>query len=94
MTGHIRSKGVIEVLARVISERDAPAILRSDDGPEFVSKAILSWIVEADVWVALIDPGKPWRNATDETFNGRFRDEYLSVEWFRSRREARVIIGA
>jgi len=37
---------------------------------------------------ALIDPGKPWQNDTDESFNGKFRDECLSLEWFRSRREA------
>jgi putative transposase len=61
-------------------------------GPEFVSKAILEWIVEANIQVALIDPGKPWQNGTDESFNGKFRDECLSVEWFRSRREAAVII--
>jgi putative transposase len=40
----------------------------------------------------LIDPGKPWQNGADESFNGRFRDECLPVEWFRGRREAKVII--
>jgi putative transposase len=40
----------------------------------------------------LIDPGKPWQNGTNESFNGRFRDECLSLEWFRSRREAKAII--
>ena len=41
---------------------------------------------------ALIDPGKPWQNGTTESFNGKFRDECLSLEWFRSRAEAKVII--
>ena len=41
---------------------------------------------------ALIDPGKPWQNGADESFNGRFRDECLSLEWFRSRQEVRVVI--
>ncbi len=41
---------------------------------------------------ALIDPGKPWQNANDESFNGKLRDEFLSVEWFRSRAEAKVVI--
>lgn len=40
----------------------------------------------------LNDPGKPWQNGRDESFNGRFRDECLSLEWFRSRREAVVLI--
>jgi len=94
VAGSIRSGRVIEVLSRLISERGAPAFLRSDNGPEFVSKAILQWIVEQNIQTALIDPGKPWQNGTDESFNGKFRDECLSVEWFRSRREAVVIIEA
>jgi len=61
-------------------------------GPEFVSKAILEWLQKAGIETALIDPGKPWQNGMDESFNGRFRDECLSLEWFRSRREAKVII--
>lgn len=40
------------------------------------------------------DPGKPWQNDTDESFNGKFREECLSIEWFRSRREAAVLIEA
>jgi putative transposase len=94
VAGSIRSLRVIEVLSRLISERGAPAILRSDNGPEFVSNALLSWILESKIEVALIEPGKPWQNGTDESFNGRFRDECLSIEWFRSRREASVIIEA
>ena len=41
---------------------------------------------------ALIDPGKPWQNGATESFNGKFRDECLSLEWFRSRAEAKVVI--
>ena len=90
--GSIRSKRVIEILTRLVSERGAPRYMRSDNGPEFVSKAILTWIVESNIESALIDPGKPWQNGTDESFNGKLRDECLSLEWFRSRHEARVII--
>ena len=39
---------------------------------------------------AFIDPGKPWQNGTDESFNGKFRDECLTIEWFRNRLEAQV----
>jgi putative transposase len=93
VAGSIRSQQVIEVLARLISERGAPRYLRSDNGSEFVSKAILEWLEKADIQTALIEPGKPWQNGMDESFNGRFRDECLSLEWFRSRREAKVIIA-
>ena len=83
---------MIEVLSRLVSERGAPAFLRSDNGPEFVSKALLSWIVAQGIGTALIEPGKPWQNGVAESFNGKFRDECLSLEWFRSRAEAKVMI--
>ena len=68
--------------------------LRSDNGPEFVSHAILEWIATSGIGTALIDPGKPWQNGSNESFNGKLRDECLSLEWFRSRAEAKVIIEA
>ena len=66
--------------------------MRSDNGSEFVSHAILDWLAKARIDTALIDPGKPWQNGADESFNGKLRDECLSLEWFRSREEARVVI--
>ena len=92
VAGGIRSKRVIEVLSQLVSVRGAPRYLRSDNGPEFVSHRILEWIEASGIGSALSDPGKPWQNGTDESFNGRFRDECLSLGWFRSRREARVVI--
>jgi len=92
--GRIRSPRVIEVLSRLVSARGAPSFMRSDNGPEFVSKALLSWIVAQGIGTALIEPGKPWQNGVTESFNGKFRDECLSLEWFRSRAEAKVIIEA
>jgi putative transposase len=94
VAGSIRSKRVIDVLSRLISLHGAPRFLRSDHGPEFVSRAILTWLGEAGIHTALIDPGKPWQNGTSESFNGKFRDECLSLEWFRSRAEAAVVIEA
>ena len=90
--GRIRSPRVIEVLSRLVSARGAPKFLRSDNGPEFVSKALLTWIVAQGIGTALIEPGKPWQNGVAESFNGKLRDECLSLEWFRSRAEAKVII--
>ena len=90
--GRIRSPRVIEVLSRLVSERGAPLYLRSDNGPEFVSRALLTWITSMGIDTALIDPGKPWQNGATESFNGKFRDECLSLEWFRSRAEAKVVI--
>ena len=92
--GRIRSTRVIEVLSRLVSARGVPTFLRSDNGPEFVSKALVSWIVTQGIRTALIEPGKPWQNGVSESFNGKFRDECLSLEWFRSRAEAKAIIEA
>jgi putative transposase len=92
VAGSIRSGRVIEVLSQLISVHGAPKVLRSDNGPEFVSNALLRWAVGQNLSMALIDPGKPWQNGTTESFNGKFRDECLSMEWFRSRVEAKVVI--
>ena len=92
VAGSIRSGRLIEVLTRIVSERGAPKYLRSDNGPEFVSKAVLKWLLESKIDTALIEPGKPWQNGADESFNGKFRDECLSLEWFRNRTEAKVVI--
>src|SRR5271166_182168 len=90
----IRSGRVIEVLSRLVSERGAPKHLRSDNGPEFASRALLKWIADQGIDTALIEPGKPWQNGVNESFNGKFRDECLRLEWFRSRAEAKALIEA
>lgn len=80
------------MLSRLISVRGAPKYLRSDNGPEFVATKLLEWAVQEKLESVLIDPGKSWQNGINESFNGKFRDECLSMEWFRNRLEARVII--
>jgi putative transposase len=90
--GSIRSKRVIEVLAQLVSVHGAPRYMRSDNGPEFVATAVLRWLTDEGIETAHIAPGKPWQNGTDESFNGRFRDECLNIEYFRSRAEAIAII--
>jgi putative transposase len=92
VAGSIRSSRVIEVLAKLISVRGAPRYIRSDNGSEFISLAIIGWLDDEGVETAHIAPGKPWQNGTNESFNGRFRDECLNQEWFRNRREAAVVI--
>jgi putative transposase len=92
VAGSIRSGRLIEVLTKLVSEHGAPKYLRSDNGPEFVSKAVLKWLLQSNIDTALIDSGKPWQNGADESFNGKFRDECLSLEWFRNRTEAKIVI--
>ncbi len=92
VAGGIRSGRVIEVLTQLVSVHGAPRHLRSDNGPEFVARAILRWLQTAGIETAFIDPGKPWQNGTDESFNGKLRDQHLSLQWFRNRADAKVSI--
>jgi putative transposase len=92
VAGSIRSARVIELLARLVSVHGAPKYLRSDNGPEFVSRAVLKWLNSAHIDTAHIDPGKPWQNGSNESFNGKFRDECLSMQWFKNRIDAKVMI--
>lgn len=92
VAGGIRSGRVIEVLTQLVSVHGAPRYLRSDNGPEFVAHAILRWLQTAQIETAFIDPGKPWQNGVDESFNGTFRDQHLSLQWFRNRADAKVSI--
>jgi putative transposase len=87
----IRSHDVIEVLGRLFEEHGAPQYLRSDNGPEFVSKAVRGWLEQQGVQTAYIEPGCPWQNGYAESFHSRFRDECLNREWFHNVREARVL---
>ena len=92
VAGSIRAARVIEVLTRLVSLHGAPRHLRSDNGPEFVARAIVQWLHTADIETAFIDPGKPWQNGADESFNGKLRNEHLSLQWYRHRVEATVAI--
>jgi transposase InsO family protein len=61
-----------------------PRAIRTDNGMEFCSRAMLTWAHERGVKLFLIEPGKPNQNEYIESFNGRFRDEYLNEHWFTS----------
>src|SRR5271170_6155491 len=61
VAGSIRSNRVIEVLSKLVSVHGAPAYLRSDNGSEFVSRAVLRWLNQSNINTACIDPGKPGR---------------------------------
>jgi transposase InsO family protein len=85
------AKAVGEVLAGVVRERGAPAHIRSDNGPEFIARAIREWMAGAGVETLYIEPGAPWENGYAESFNSKVRDELLNAEEFGSLVEARVL---
>ena len=82
------------VLDRICSQRGHPAVIRSDNGPEFCGKAMLTWSYRNRVALRLIEPGKPNQNAYVESFNGRLRDECLNEHWFTSLAHAQAVIEA
>jgi transposase InsO family protein len=69
-----------------------PEHIRSDNGPEFVAKAVQEWIIAIGATTAYIAPGSPWENGFIESFNARLRDELLNGEIFYTLNEARIVI--
>jgi len=92
VAGRIRCSQVIEVISKLISVHRATKVLRSDHGPEFVFNAVLRWLAKNNINTAFIEPGKPWQNGSTEYSNGKFRDECLSMDWFRNRIDTKIVI--
>ena len=88
----LKSIDVIDVLSDLFILRGVPGHIRSDNGPEFVAKAVQEWIGAVGANTAYITPGSPWENGFIESFNARLRDELLDGEIFYTLREAQIII--
>jgi len=88
----LNSVDVIDVLSDLFILRGVPGHIRSDNGPEFVAKAVQAWIAAVGASTAYIAPGSPWENGYIESFNARLRDELLNGEIFYSLKEARIVI--
>jgi putative transposase len=88
----LKATDVIDVLSDLFILRGVPRHIRSDNGPEFVAKAVQDWIAAVGAKTAYIAPGSPWENGFIESFNARLRDELLNGEIFYSLKEAQVVI--
>jgi putative transposase len=88
----LKAIDVIDVLSDLFILRGVPGHIRSDNGPEFVAKAVRAWIGAVGAKTAYIEPGSPWENGYCESFNSKLRDELLKGEIFYSLKEARVVI--
>ena len=86
------SLDVIEVLSDLFITRGLPEYIRSDNGPEFTSQAIRKWLNSLEVAPLFIEPGSPWENGYNESFNGKLRDELLNGEIFYTLQEAKIIL--
>ncbi len=87
------SEGVIAVLAAAARRRGMPGHIRSDNGPEFIARAVRDWLAAEGVGTLYVEPGSPWENGYAESFNSKVRDELLAAEAFGSVLEARVLTG-
>ena len=88
----LNSGNVIDTLSDLFILRGIPSFIRSDNGPEFVAQAVQDRIKAVGAKTAYIEPGSPWENGYCESFNARFRDEFLNGEIFYSLREAQILI--
>src|SRR4051812_204971 len=78
----LKSADVIDVLSDLFILRGVPGHVRSDNGPEFIAKAVREWIARVGARTAFIEPGSPWENGYCESFNSKLRDELLNGEIF------------
>jgi len=91
--GHkLNSDDVLDTLSTLFITEGVPAHIRSDNGSEFTAAMLKDWLHKLKVNTAYIEPGSPWENGYNESFNGRLRDELLNGECFYTLREAQVII--
>ncbi len=88
----IRSEEVLELLAELFALRGTPEHLRSDNGPEFCARVVREWLGRVGVKTLFIEPGSPWENGYNESFNGKLRDELLNREIFYTLQEAQVLV--
>lgn len=84
------SKEVLACLKRVVAKRGIPDYIRSDNGSEFIAQALQMWLESVGTQCLFIRPGSPWENGKCESFNGKFRDEFLNREVFHSLLQAQV----
>ena len=84
----IKADDVIDTLCELLAVRGVPNHIRSDNGPEFIAKAIGNWLNQTGVSALYVEPGSPWQNGYSESFNSKLHDEFLDVEEFERVRDA------
>jgi putative transposase len=88
----LNSDDVLHCLTELFTIHGPPEHIRSDNGSEFTAKAVRRWLGRIGVQTLYIEPGSPWENGYNESFNSKLRDELLNGEIFTTLREAQVLI--
>ncbi|MCW8136012.1 MAG: IS3 family transposase [Planctomycetota bacterium] len=86
-----KATDVIEAISEAMKRQGAPRHIRSDNGPEFIAKALRKWLSRAKVETLYVEPGSPWQNGYAESFHAKLRDELLEQEMFGSVEEAKLL---
>jgi putative transposase len=86
---HLTSVDVVRVLEQLAEIHGLPIAIKSDNGAEFTAKKVQDWIEGRGIGARFIEPGSPWQNGHNESFNGVFRDGCLNRWLFESVRQAR-----
>jgi putative transposase len=86
------SGDVVRVLHKLFTIYGQPEWIRSDNGSEFIAEAVQNVLGEKGIKTRFIEPGKPWQNGYNESFNAILRDDCLNKWQFLSIREARRIL--
>ena len=89
----ISGQYVTRLLDQAAIFRGYPKVVRTDNGPEFTSRAFMGWAQSHGIRHILIEPGRPMQNGYIESFNGKFRDECLNEHWFQTLHQARIAIA-
>ena len=85
---------VVNVLNRIVTEREAPKRIHCDNGSEFSGRLVDLWAYANQVTMEFSRPGKPTDNASIESFNGTLREERLNVHWFDNLTDAKTKLQA
>ncbi len=89
-----KANDVLYQLSELFLKHGTPDYIRSDNGPEFTAKNVRNWLRRVGVKTLFIEPGSPWENGYNESFNGKLRDELLNGEIFMTLKEAKYLIEA
>lgn len=90
-SARLGSREVVAALRAAVAQHGAPRHLRCDNGGEFIAQQLQAWLTETGITTRFIEPGSPWQNGVNESFNGKFRDECLNRELLASVLEAQCV---
>lgn len=88
------SEDLLDVLRDLLVIRGVPKHIRSDNGPEFIARAMREFLANAGIETLYVEPGSPWQNGYAESFHSRLRSELLDAEVFETVAEAQGLSAA